>query len=217
MTIPPATGLAAPGWYADPPGTTTMRWWDGERWTEQTHDTAAHAGAAEANAQPYSQPYSMAQPLPAVPQGTPVYNFYIWAIVLLPLLSLPPLFMINIESFAVSSASNPFAQYSDPGYLLLTALGWLSYAATVLLAFFDWRQLRNDGFASPFHWAFAFIPQVLVYVIGRSVVARRRSGRGLAPIWVTIGVVIVSLVVYTVWVINMFAVIFSSLPGAYYY
>jgi type VI protein secretion system component VasF len=40
----------------------------------------------------------------------------------------------------------------------------------------------------------------LVYVIGRSVIVRRVApGRGLVPIWVSVGVFVVGLVVALVW------------------
>lgn len=29
------TGAAAPGWYDDPNGMPTLRWWDGQQWTDQ--------------------------------------------------------------------------------------------------------------------------------------------------------------------------------------
>jgi hypothetical protein len=35
---------------------------------------------------------------------------------------------------------------------------------------------------------------VPVYAIGRSVVARRRSGRGIAPMWVAIGIIAAGVV-----------------------
>lgn len=31
------------GWYADPSGQAPTRWWDGQRWTEHTHDPGAAA------------------------------------------------------------------------------------------------------------------------------------------------------------------------------
>lgn len=33
---PPAAAGPAPGWYDDPQGQARLRWWDGQRWTDQT-------------------------------------------------------------------------------------------------------------------------------------------------------------------------------------
>ncbi len=33
---PPAQSGPAPGWYDDPQGQARLRWWDGQRWTDQT-------------------------------------------------------------------------------------------------------------------------------------------------------------------------------------
>jgi hypothetical protein len=41
----------------------------------------------------------------------------------------------------------------------------------------------------PFHFAWVFLSSG-VYPIGRSVVVRRRTGAGIAPMWVTIGVLV---------------------------
>ncbi|WP_201423156.1 hypothetical protein, partial [Xanthomonas perforans] len=65
-------------------------------------------------------------------------------------------------------------------------------ALTVLFAFLDWRQLRARGVDRPFHWAFSFFVLVigsgLVYIIGRGVILRRRTGSGLGPIWAAVAV-----------------------------
>ena len=37
--------MSAPGWYPDPNGQAYQRWWDGEKWTEQTQQTATAAVA----------------------------------------------------------------------------------------------------------------------------------------------------------------------------
>jgi uncharacterized membrane protein len=63
-----------------------------------------------------------------------------------------------------------------------------------VLAYFDRKWLLARGFDRPFHWAFAFIAAP-VYTIGRSVVVRRRSGRGIAPMWVSIGLLVLGLIV----------------------
>jgi hypothetical protein len=35
-TAPAARPASPPGWYADPSGQSSWRWWDGQRWTEHT-------------------------------------------------------------------------------------------------------------------------------------------------------------------------------------
>src|SRR5206468_9638315 len=54
----------------------------------------------------------------------------------------------------------------------------------VVLAFLDRRILLRRGIVRPFHWVWSVLP--LVYLIGRSVVLRRRVGRGSAPLWVSL-------------------------------
>lgn len=79
---PPTSGttpVAQPeGWYASPDGSPTLRWWDGQAWTEHVHDPAPQAPAAgSASAAPsygpqdtvYSQPVQAAQP--QVPAAVP--------------------------------------------------------------------------------------------------------------------------------------------------
>jgi hypothetical protein len=93
-----------------------------------------------------------------------------------------------------------------PAYFATMAISILGYWASVLLAYFDWKALKQRGVVRPFHWAFSFIASI-VYVIGRSVVARRRTGSGIAPMWVIIVsyvlYMIVSLVITVVGMANM--------------
>lgn len=63
-------------------------------------------------------------------------------------------------------------------------LGLAAWGFTVFAAFRDYKHLESVGVVRPFHWAFAFIPYTIVYLIGRHVVLRRscaprvgRSGR----------------------------------------
>jgi hypothetical protein len=172
----------AAGWFPDPSGGPGSRWWDGRQWTEHTSDP--------------SQVYASAEPRRVDP-ATPLYTPYIWLIVLVPLVSILLLLFWDIDAYmnsAVASADDPFAQYSDPGYLLIQGTSWLLYALSVLFAFLDRRVLLQRGFERPFHWAWTFLGSA-VYVIGRSVIVRRRSGNGLLPIWVYIGVFVVTLIV----------------------
>ncbi|KTR73670.1 hypothetical protein NS234_19740, partial [Microbacterium oxydans] len=66
------------------------------------------------------------------------------------------------------------------------------------------RGLAARGFVRPFPWAWTFLSS-LVYVIGRHVVIRRRGGRTLAPLVVTIAIQVAMLLAASVWA-SVFAV-----------
>jgi hypothetical protein len=171
--------------------------------------------------------YPAAEPRKVGPE-TPVYGPFIWIITLLPVLSLLllPLSLVGLEdSIRVQVIGDGYNSYSYgtggmSGAALLaqsvaTLLGWLIYAAQIVLAFFDRKWLLARGFDRPFHWAFAFIPAP-VYPIGRSVVVKRRSGRGIAPMWVSIGLLALGLIIgigVFIWVIGLSLSMIDS--GAY--
>lgn len=228
----PTAHTPPPGWYDDPAGSAQLRWWDGAQWTEHLRANAGvDAGASAAGAPVVAAPVASAAPAyaagvmppvapPKVAAGTPVYNGFIWAIVLLPLLTIIALGFFDMRGYMLRSmpvgGNTPSSMASmsmlfDPMYLLIMVLGWAIYAGTVVLAYFDWRALGRAGFVAPFHWAWAFLSGT-VYVIGRSVIVRRRSGRGLAPIWVLIGVVIVGVIVAVVKVMDAVSAVVATLP-----
>ena len=107
------------GWYADPAGLPQQRWWDGEQWTEHLHDPERNAYGDDA----------------ARPQAS-VFNNFIWAIALLPVVSF----------LALTSA--------ETGSPLLS---WGIAVGSIVLAFLDRRQLERDGMERPFHWAWALL------------------------------------------------------------
>lgn len=187
---------AAAGWYDDPAGTGQKRWWDGTRWSEHLHDPSLEVYGVVAK--------------PVVGAGTPVYNAFIWVIVLLPLLSTAAIVPFDMAGYMLGSMSGVPA--FDGSYLLISLLGWAIYLVTPLLAYFDWKRLGRDGYERPFHWAWAFLTAP-VYIIGRSVIARRRSGRGLLPIWVLIAVAVLSLVVSAVKVVDGMSAVFAAMPS----
>jgi hypothetical protein len=203
MTNAADTPAIVAGWYADYEDGRRLRWWDGTQWTEHVSD-------------PSTAPQYVAPARNTVPATTPVYNPFIWVIVLLPILSIVELFTLNLRALALGSISgggaSSLALYSNPAYLIGQLAGFLIYAITVLLAFFDWRRLSREGYERPFHWAWAFL-SAIVYVIGRSIVAHRRSGRGYIVLWVYIGITVLSFVVSIIVVSQMMAVMFANLPA----
>lgn len=71
---------------------------------------------------------------------------------------------------------------------------WLgSLMARLLLAYFDWRTLGRQGFPHRFFWAWSVIGGV--YLVGRSVLAFRRSRRlsSLLPMLLTVSTTVISL------------------------
>jgi len=194
-------GAIPAGWYADPAGSTKMRWWDGTQWTES-----------------FQEPYSTAASIAALkaPEGTKPYTVWIWLIVFLPLLSLLSYLLIDWSQLLVVDLDNPgattqaqFAMMSSPGYVLSQVGGYLIYGLIVLFAFFDYRALQAAGVPKPFHWAFAFLS--IVYPIGRSVVVHRRTGHGLAPMWITIGIVVVGFIIGIVTAAVIMSSLFSTI------
>lgn len=192
-----------PGWYPDHTGATGVRWWDGSAWTETTR-TAAGVTA------PGAAPYSLQQAPATVTRGTPVYNPLIWIMALLPILSIATLLTLDV-SVLVGSATDPLAMYRDPGYLATLALGWVVYGSSVVLAYFDRKRLLRDGYDRPFHWAWTFFSGG-VYVIGRSIIVRRRASRGLAPIWVWAGITLFVTIIAFVQVGQIMATMMSTIP-----
>jgi hypothetical protein len=182
MTNLPA-GPTPPGWYPDPAGTQAQRWWDGIAWTENVRDIAAPQGAA---------PYSVVSyAIPKAPEGTSPFTPWIWIIAFTPILRFIDLILQGPETYKSSlgpdaSAQEILAETFTPAYFLDVALGLLFYGLVVVFAYLDWRALKDRGVQRPFHWAFAFIPWQIVYVIGRAVVVARRTGSGYSPMVVYI-------------------------------
>ncbi|AMB59900.1 DUF2510 domain-containing protein [Microterricola viridarii] len=162
-------------------------------------------------AQPYTvhsysaQPYSMSAGNSRVAEGTPTAGWQIWAMALVPIVSLLLLFTWDIESYVRTSIDNPAtadAVLLDPGYLLVTFGSWVLAAALIVFAVLDWRWLGQQGYPQRFHWAWAILGS-LIYMIGRAVVVKRQAGKGLAPMWVAIIVNVLSVVLALVWTIQM--------------
>lgn len=184
-------------------------------------------GAQQYGQQPYgAQPgygYGNA-PIPKAPEGAKPYNLFIWIIVALPIVSI----ILNLltvssiepilEDILKQAQTNPGAQSTVPTMTttpwegISQLIGLLIAAAAVVLGYFDWKALKAQGFVRPFHWAFGFFALLtpLVYIIGRSIVVRRRSGRGLLPMWISIAIAVIGIIV----TISIFVGIVSAVIGS---
>ena len=189
-----------PGWYPDPSFPQQMRWWDGVQWTP-------HVAPAIPQHIPIQRALISAQ--------TPVYNPFIWAIVLIPLVSILLLLTWQPEFRLITTRQgtttlDPTSIYSS-GVLLLQISSFLLWALTILFAYFDHQRLARSGVIRPFHWAWCFLSPT-VYVIGRTVIVRKVApDRGLAPIWVMIGTFVASMIVVGIWMANFFNQIYSQI------
>ena len=190
MTVPPNASAPGPGWYPDPAGSGRLQWWNGSAWTG--HLSAPQFQPAPARHHPVA-------PRRRISDRTPVYNPFIWTIVALPLVSLILLMFWN-PVFRLRTVGPRQVQIIDPAsiftehYLLLVASGFVAYGVSALLAYLDWDRLRKDGVVRPFHWAWVFLSREL-YVIGRSVIVHEVAPRrGLAPLWATIGIILLTVV-----------------------
>jgi hypothetical protein len=166
----------------------------------QGHDQAQTQYAQNQYApNPYAQSTPVQPPLGAHPA---IYTPFIWIIALLPLLSaiaiaaLDMRFMIVRPSQLHSMVGSPML--GSPMYIVVSLLGWVIYGVGVWMAYLDWRALGRIGIVNPFHWAWAFLTGI-VYVIGRSVVVRRRvGGHALIPVWVIAGVYLLTFIIMIV-------------------
>lgn len=198
------------GWYPDPEGAPRTRWWDGTAWTDDYRDAPAPpTGTAPA-----------AQTSLAAPEGTRTGTVWIWlisiAIPLATVLLVIPYFSNYTAFFTRALPTLPTdsrARETDPealraimefiaGDLAIVMLAMLGSCIVlglqVLFAWLDWRELRRRGVPQPFHWAWSFLGFAgtgnLVTIIGRSVVVKRWTGQGLAPLWASIALQIALLI-----------------------
>lgn len=194
------------GWYPDPEDATRSRWWSGTEWTEHRSAPAAPYSAAAG----YSTTTTAADL--TAPEGTQWNTVWIWLVVLLPLVPMIGLFTIdwgNLIDLSDPTGMSSLAFLISPGYLITSVGGWVTYGLCAWFAYLDWRELQRRGVPRPFHFAWVFLSSA-VYAIGRSVVVRKRTGRGISPMWATIA----SLVVSFGAVIYVMATMMTAIFGA---
>jgi hypothetical protein len=209
----PTTNAPA-GWYPVA-GSTQQRWWDGTRWTDHIYDPAtAVPAAAAATAIP-------SEPLRA-PAGVKPGTVWFWILavgapVLQVLELIPASIWVNQILAGDPSAGGIAGAGFDPLSLVTLLSGWIISAFCIVFAVLDWRELRARAIPKPFHWAWSFfvlaIGWPVVYVIGRTVVAKRRTGSGMAPLWVFVGLQVVAgiaAIIFFVYVLIEFVTLFSD-------
>jgi len=211
--VPPTAPVAPPA--PSIPAAPLPRYGELQESQPQQYGQAAY-GQAQPGQPQYGQP-AYGSPAPqAAPAGSPVNTIFFWILAALPVLSLIGLLVWDMRAYIDASLypdpSNPFAAF-DGGYLLYSGIGWLVYAGTVVLAFFDNRQLKRIGIDRPFHWAWSFLSSI-VYVIGRSVVLKRRGAKGfMLPVWVYIAIFAITFIIAIVKIADMIAYVVSVAPG----
>lgn len=165
-------------------------------------------------------PYVPPQPLRA-PEGTSPSTVHFWLIVAIFGIQFIPAYAY-LATFDMSAFVTPgpsglmdaYAMMFTPAYFAIWVVSLLAYAGTGVLAYLDSKELRARGVASPFHWATSLVPSygTYIYVIGRAVVVYRRTGGGLAPLWVFVAINVASVVMSVVVMLMMMNSMFASLP-----
>ncbi len=223
--VPPVTPPAAPVAPPAAPAYTSAPAFPSAPSSPSAPAYAGAGGAAVGSAYGATPAYPSAPPVAydTTPRRDITTNtVWVWLLVFLPLLSLLGVVMFDWTSYirdsfyagvySYDSGDTAMAGTSAAGTLLTVVSSVVSLvisALTVLFAFLDWRQLRARGVERPFHWAWSFFVLVvgsgLVYIIGRGVILRRRTGSGLAPIWASIAVNVVVLIGFVIWVVVLIA------------
>jgi len=151
------------------------------------------------------------------PEGTSPYTPFVWVLAVLPVIGLiSNLITVFDVDKVVADAVAPGAPVFTGPDIISGGIGWVVILGSIALAIFDWRGLAKAGVPRPFHWAwifFAFIGAP-VYMIGRTVVVRKRVGSGLAPMVVNLALVIVNFVVGMIFAILVFNSMIDSLDQA---
>jgi Protein of unknown function (DUF2510) len=212
-SAPAAVAMAPAGWYPVAAGSPQQRWWDGARWTEHVYGpTTATAQPAAGQAATGAQPDVASAAVLRAPEGVKPGTVWFWLLAVgapvLTILDLIPtsIYLSQLIGGDTTDPASLAANSFSPAYLLTFLSSWFIYAVCVVFGLLDWRELKARGVPKPFHWAWSFFVIIVgwpaVYVIGRTVVAKRRTGAGMAPLWVFIGLEVVAFVVSLIVVIS---------------
>jgi len=109
---------------------------------------------------------------------------YVAALALSPIVTLVVAAVEIRRSVELLAPGSTGVQQGD--YTLAMVVSLVVGVGLVVLSWLDRRTLRARGVERPFHWAWSIL-SVLIYLIGRSVVLRRRVGGSAAPLWLFLG------------------------------
>jgi hypothetical protein len=169
-----------PGWYADPHGTATWRWWDGAAWSDHVSE---HAGGIVR---------------PKLPSEVKVNTVWSWAFAALPLFSLVTLVLMDFVKYEPPASGVQFGVFGEEALISFAFTSGV-WAAAIFFAYRDYRVLRRAGVVRPFHWAWAFFAWI-VYVIGRAVIVGKVSSQWKGPFWAVVVVSVAMLITTVAWV-----------------
>lgn len=199
------------GWYADGASYGQQeRWWDGNQWTAQVRTPYQGGPGVVLRA----------------PEGTSPYTGHIWAILAIYTATIIAgvVYPLTVDwgGYMQATLNDPtglsmYGYIFNVPYLLYLVLSFFGWAGTIVLAYFDGKALAARGVARPFPWALSFIPTygALVYVIGRSVVAHRRTGSGLAPMWIVIILTVLGFILGIVAAVLMMTSMMTGFASEY--
>ena len=161
--------------------------------TDPKRDDRLPGGATGASSSRPAAPQAAATDAPAAPAVEPQPPVtgqqigatpYVAAIALSPIVTLVVAAVEIRRSVELLAPGSTGVQQGD--YTLAMVVSLVVGIGLVVLSWLDRRTLRARGVERPFPWAWSIL-SVLIYLIGRSVVVRRRVGGSAAPLWLFLG------------------------------
>lgn len=124
---------------------------------------------------------------------------FVTAIALSPIITMGLVVVTLRRALELAVPGRTGVDAGDLGVVQIASL--VLWIGIVLLAWLDHRTLRTRGLERPFSWAWAILSP-LIYLIGRSVVVRRRVGGSAAPLWLYLGLTVLGFAVAMIIVVS---------------
>lgn len=204
-------GLPPAGWYPDPTGTVPgqKRWWDGTAWT-------SHLQAPPPPEPVYSPPVVNQRPV----EPSNSYTNYTPAVALsyVAPIQTGPTRSVTISGVIIALSPVPqsaiifgLAAITQSQIAVYAGLG-ITVLATIALAIADGVKLSTLGYHRPASWAWILLGPV-VYICLRLVRTYKEAKRGLALLWIHVGVNVALTVFFFIFSAVVLTV-FQSIAGA---